>query len=90
MIDLVGRSDLQGRVWAVMVVPAEKQLEFTHHGGALKGNQDEPSALNLHGLDESLQDGDTPVLTDGSEALGDVSRPTPVLSFAAVELFSLV
>ncbi len=67
MIDLVGRSNVQRRMRAMMVVPGEEQLEFCPHGVALKQDHNEPSALNLHGLDESLQDCDASMFAYGSE-----------------------
>ncbi len=75
---------------AMVVVPVEEQFEFPHHGTAPKGNQDEPRTPNLHGLDESLQDGDTSVLADRPEALGDSFRTTPFMHLVAVELCFLI
>ncbi len=74
----------------MVVVPVEEQFQFSHNGTAPKGNQDEPSTLNLHGLDESLQNGDTSVLADGPEALGDSFRTTPFMHLVVGKLCLLI
>ncbi len=90
MIDLVGGASVQCHVRSGTVVPIEEIVQLLDHGGTSQGNEDHTSTPFLHGEDQSLQDRDASVLADSSEALGDSSRLTPVLSFAAVELFSLI
>ena len=90
MVDLVGRGDVQRCVRSVIVVPAEEEIEFSYRGIALKRNQNEPSALNLHGLDESLQDCDASMFAYGSETLRDSPRQAPVVHLSAEELSFLI
>ncbi len=59
----------------VVVIPVEKKFQLSDQRDALEGNQDQTSAFNLHGLDESLQDCDASMFAYGSETLCDSSRP---------------
>ncbi len=68
----------------MVVVPVEEQFQFPHHGTAPKGNQDEPRTLNLHSLDESLQDGDTSVLADRPDALREARHEGYLAAFLAL------
>ncbi len=73
-----------------MVVPVEKEVQLSDQRDALKGSQNQASALNLHGLNESLKDCDASVFAYGSETLRDSSRPTPVFHLTAGELSFLI
>ncbi len=74
----------------MVVIPVKKKFQLSDQRVALEGNQDQTSALNLHGLDEALQDCDAPVFTYGSETLCDASRPAPVVHLIADELSFLI
>ncbi len=61
-----------------MVVPIEEQLKLSRHSLLLEWDHEEPGALILHGLNESLENGDAPVLADCAESLRDLPRLTPI------------
>ncbi len=73
-----------------MVVPVEEQFKLSRHDLALERHHEEPSALILHGLNESLEHRDAPVLADCSESLRDTSGVTPTSSLVAEEWSFLI
>jgi hypothetical protein len=90
MIDLIGRAAMQARVRPVFSIPVGKQPKLLSEGLAAKWYEDDACAFILERQDEPLDDGDTAVLANCTEAWCDASAITPGLEQIAPELLALV
>ncbi len=90
MIDLIGCLTIQCRVRPTLIVPARIQRKLYARRILAKWHENNARAFVLQGQDESLDQGNTPVLADGAEAGCDPFAITPGLEHVAPELLSLI
>ncbi len=90
MIDLMRRLTTERRVRATMIVPIRKRRQLHVKPARAKRHQNDARAFVLEAQNESFNERDTPVLTNGAEAGFDPTAVTPILEHATPELLALV
>jgi len=77
-VDLVRGACPEPTVRPLRVVPGDVVIELATERGLRQGHdRQQPRALVLHRLDESLDDGEAAVLPDGAESLLDAATAAP-------------
>ena len=90
MIDLIGRLAIQCRVRPTLIVPARIQRKLYARRLPAKWHENDARAFVLQSQDESLDQGNTPVLANGAEAGCNPLAITPVLERVAPELLAFI
>ncbi len=75
---------------AMLVIPRDEQSQFVSKSIASYRDQQTPCSLTLHRPDESLNDGDAAVLSNGAISRLDLSATAPDLKSIAPELDTFV
>ncbi len=90
MMDLVWGATIERRMWSILVIPVDEQLEFIPE--SCLGHRDQPAtcSLTFHRPDVALDDGDAAVLPNGAKPWLDRPSAAPGLEAVAPELPSLV
>jgi hypothetical protein len=83
-------SSSEALMCPVLVEPCRVATQFVEHVGEPEGHEGMGEALGLHGPDESLDDGDAPVLANGAVMESDLLASGPSRETRAVELRSAV
>ncbi len=90
IVDFTGRLPDEGHVRPQRVVPDCVQSNLSSHGFHRQRNEKAPSALLLHGSDESFDNRDARGFTNTPVAGPDAPTLAPALETAAPELCALV
>jgi len=90
MIDLVRRLASERRVRSCLLEPLRKKHKLPVERPAAKQREDPARAFVLETQDESFNERDIPVLTNGAEARCDSLAITPILEHDAPGLLALV
>ena len=77
-VDFIRSSAVQPSVWPIPVVPGDEQRQLSVKGISAAGDHDLPRALVLHRENKPFDDGDTAVLTHGTESLADTLSAAPL------------
>ena len=90
MIDLMRRLTTERRVRATKIVPIRKRRQFHVEPVRAKRHQNDARAFVLETQNESFNERDTPVLSNGAEAGFYSIAVTPILEHTTPELLALV
>ncbi len=87
-----GDTSTESLMWSMLVVPVDVECNLTSDAFKTQRNKNTSGAFVLHGAYQSLDDGDAPIIANGSEALFDVPRfgTAPPSEFIRCELTALV
>jgi hypothetical protein len=86
VIDFLRCPAAQGLMNPELVIPRDVEAEFISHLGQPEGNENRSGTFRLHGTNESLDDGDTAILSDGAISPLDFPPLRPCPKGRAVEL----
>jgi hypothetical protein len=91
-INVYWDSSTESLMWSMLVVPADVECNLTSDAFITQRNKNTSGAFVLYGAYQSLDDGDAPIIANGSEALFDVPwfGAAPPSEFIRCELTSLV
>ena len=77
-VDFIGSPEIQPGMWPMTVVPHDEKRELTSEFLAAVRDDQPSRALVFDRPDESFDDGDTAVLTHGTESLVDILSAAPL------------
>ena len=89
-MDLVWGATIERRMWSILVIPVDEQLELIPESRATHRDQPAACPLTFHRADEPLDDRDATVLSNGAKPWLDLPSAAPGFESIAPELPSLV
>ncbi len=90
VMDLVWGATIERRMWSILVIPVDEQLEFIPESCLAHRNQPATCSLTFHRADEPLDERDAAVLPNGAKPWLDLPSAAPGFEAIAPELPSLV
>ena len=79
VMDLVGGATIERRMWSILVIPVDEQLELILKSCLAHRDQPATCSLTLHRADEPLEDRDATVLPNGAKPWLDCPSAAPGL-----------
>ncbi len=90
MVDLVWCAYTQRRVWSVLIVPDDNELNFRGHLVAPEWDEDRTGECLFESSEKPVEDHDAAVLSDSASAWANAEPMTPVPEIVRFELPSTV